>query len=118
MVQLSEYDVLHDEGLAYANRLKEEGVPVEVVDHAGMLHGFIRQAGIFDRPPPRGCCVTADPRIGQAGCQRMVRRSRLEAADQAAVPRHDVRPGARLRWHAERIADRQPVQRPKRTRLY
>jgi acetyl esterase len=48
-VELSEYDVLHDEGLAYANRLAEEGVPVEVVEQAGMLHGFIRQAGIFDR---------------------------------------------------------------------
>ncbi len=49
LVELSEYDVLHDEGLAYANRLKEDGVPVDVVDQAGMLHGFIRQAGIFDR---------------------------------------------------------------------
>ncbi|MBO0745450.1 MAG: alpha/beta hydrolase [Candidatus Dormibacteraeota bacterium] len=48
-VELSEYDVLHDEGLAYADRLKEAGVPVEVVDQRGMLHGFIRQAGVFDR---------------------------------------------------------------------
>lgn len=48
-VELSEYDVLHDEGLAYANRLKEEHVPVELVEQAGMLHGFIRQAGVFDR---------------------------------------------------------------------
>jgi acetyl esterase len=48
-VELSEYDVLHDEGLAYATRLAEDGVAVEVVEQAGMLHGFIRQAGIFDR---------------------------------------------------------------------
>ncbi|MGH7918373.1 MAG: alpha/beta hydrolase [Candidatus Dormibacteraceae bacterium] len=48
-VQLSEYDVLHDEGLAYAERLRAEGVAVEVVEQSGMLHGFIRQAGAFDR---------------------------------------------------------------------
>ena len=48
-VEISEYDVLHDEGLAYVGRLREAGVPVEVVEQQGMLHGFIRQAGIFDR---------------------------------------------------------------------
>lgn len=48
-VELAEYDVLHDEGLAYARRLQEAGVPVQVVEQAGMLHGFIRQAGVFDR---------------------------------------------------------------------
>lgn len=48
-VEVSEYDVLHDEGLAYADRLRDEGVPVEVVEQEGMLHGFIRQAGVFDR---------------------------------------------------------------------
>ncbi len=49
LVELSEYDVLHDEGLAYAQRLREAGVPVEVVEQQGMLHGFVRQAAIFDR---------------------------------------------------------------------
>jgi acetyl esterase len=48
-VELSEFDVLHDEGLAYANRLRVEGVQTEVVDQQGMLHGFIHRAGVFDR---------------------------------------------------------------------
>src|SRR5262249_31774661 len=42
----------------------------------------------------------------------------LEGAQQVAIPRHDVRPGERLGRHAERVADRQPVQCPERARAH
>jgi acetyl esterase len=38
-------DPLHDEGLAYADRLAEVGVPVSVVDHPALCHGFLRFTG-------------------------------------------------------------------------
>jgi acetyl esterase len=71
-IELSEYDVLHDEGVAYGNRLKEEGVPVEVVEQAGMLHGFIRQAGIFDRTPVVWDQIAGALREAFAGAGRVV----------------------------------------------
>jgi acetyl esterase len=40
VVVLAEYDVLRDEGQAYADRLRESGVPVDVHVHPGQMHGF------------------------------------------------------------------------------
>ena len=37
----AECDPLHDEGIAYAERLKSAGVPVTVADHGDMVHCFI-----------------------------------------------------------------------------
>jgi acetyl esterase len=47
-VVLAECDPLHDEGLAYARRLEEAGVEVELRDYAGQLHPFFALAGVID----------------------------------------------------------------------
>jgi acetyl esterase len=52
------WDPLHDEGVHYAERLRNAGVPVTLDDLGDMLHGFCSQAGILDR---------ADEVIGRAG---------------------------------------------------
>lgn len=46
MVITAEFDVLRDEGKAYADRLAQAGVPVEYVCGKGMVHGFFGLAGI------------------------------------------------------------------------
>jgi acetyl esterase len=40
-VMLGGYDPLHDEGLAYAEKLRAAGVKVTIADHADMVHCFI-----------------------------------------------------------------------------
>lgn len=45
LVQVAGYDPLHDEGVAYAERLMADGVTVSLVDYPGLAHGFINMAG-------------------------------------------------------------------------
>jgi acetyl esterase len=40
-VMLAECDPLHDEGQAYANRMRDDGVAVTLVDWPGVIHDFI-----------------------------------------------------------------------------
>jgi acetyl esterase len=44
----AEYDVLRDEGEAYAKKLSEAGVPTTIQRYDGNLHGFIHFAAAFD----------------------------------------------------------------------
>jgi acetyl esterase len=49
LVVVCERDPLRDEGLAYAARLQESGVPVRVSEYSGMIHGFVRMAAVIGR---------------------------------------------------------------------
>jgi len=42
------FDPLHDEGVAYAGRLQAAGVPVELVEFEGQIHGFVRWLAALD----------------------------------------------------------------------
>ena len=44
----AECDVLRDEGEAFAQRARREGVPVALHRAAGMNHGFMKYAGVID----------------------------------------------------------------------
>ncbi len=41
IVVVAEHDPLHDEGAAYAQRLRDEGVDVAFRDEPGLIHGFL-----------------------------------------------------------------------------
>jgi len=41
------FDPLHDEAIAYAEKLKEAGVKVSQVDYPTMIHGFFSMQGLI-----------------------------------------------------------------------
>ena len=45
----AEYDLLRDEGDAYAHRLRADGVDVDHIRYADMNHGFLNWVGLVDR---------------------------------------------------------------------
>ncbi len=42
------YDVLRDDGIGYAQSLREAGVTVDHQNYDGMIHAFVHLAGVFD----------------------------------------------------------------------
>jgi acetyl esterase len=48
LVIVAGFDPLRDEGIAYANRLKEAGNPVDLLAFDGMVHGFFSLSGYID----------------------------------------------------------------------
>jgi acetyl esterase len=41
------FDVLRDEGVAYAERLEAAGVPTASVEYPSMIHGFVSMDRVF-----------------------------------------------------------------------
>jgi len=48
LLVVASHDPLRDEGLAYARRLQDAGVPVDVRVAKGMVHGFLRWTAVLD----------------------------------------------------------------------
>jgi len=60
------FDVLHDEGCAYAERLAKEGVATEYKDYPDMVHAFFQWGGVLDTANAAvdACCASLRKAFG------------------------------------------------------
>ena len=70
-IVLAECDPLHDIGVAYAERLRADGVPVELREYEGQIHAFFSFIGLFARG--REAVVDAGKAVGAAFAREPVR---------------------------------------------
>ena len=61
---LAECDPLHDQGVAYAERLRADGVPVELKVYPGMIHAFFSFLTLFEQG--RDAVAYAGKAVGSA----------------------------------------------------
>lgn len=88
MVILPECDILHDEGHLYADRLAADGVPVDVRECAGMLHGFVMWSRAVDLARP--LMREAGAAVGEAVRKPLPPSDRAAIADGSHDPVHPL----------------------------
>ena len=80
MVITAECDPIRDQGEAYAQRLRESGVPVSVKRYEGAIHAFFNLGGVVD---------SGKQAIADAGAAL---KTALRAGTEAALPPQQTEP--------------------------
>ncbi|AIF82822.1 esterase/lipase [Candidatus Nitrososphaera evergladensis SR1] len=66
LIITDEFDVLRDEGEAYAHKLMQAGVPVTATRYLGTIHDFVMLNAIADTPAARGAIDQASEMLKRA----------------------------------------------------